>query len=83
MRNVGRILSDMGKVSISLDRILEILNVPVEDIHIGLVPEIHGDIEFKHVYFRYDDANDDVLKDVSFSVKAGETIALMGPTRKW
>lgn len=80
MRNVGRILSDMGKVSISLDRILEILNVPVEDIHSGLVPEIHGDIEFKHVYFRYDDANDDILKDVSFSVKAGQTIALMGPT---
>ncbi|MPM58370.1 putative multidrug export ATP-binding/permease protein [bioreactor metagenome] len=80
MRNVGRILSDMGKVSIALDRILEILNEPIEDIMSGETPEIKGNIVFDHVHFRYDDGNEDVLKDVTFDIKAGQTIAIMGPT---
>lgn len=80
IRNVGRVLSDMGKVSIALDRILEILNEPVEDIETGVTPAIHGEIVFDHVFFRYDDGNDDVLKDISFSIKPKETIAIIGPT---
>ncbi len=80
IRNVGRVLSDMGKVSIALDRILEILNEPMEDIENGITPDIAGNINFDHVTFRYDDGKDDVLKDVSFSIKAGQTVAIMGPT---
>ena len=40
---------------------------------------IKGDIEFKNVWFAYND-EDWVLKDVSFNVKAGETLALVGAT---
>lgn len=80
MRGVGRILSDFGKVSISLGRLLEILNIPKEDIHTGVTPEIKGDIVFDHVSFCYDDGTENVLNDVSFRIKAGQTVALMGPT---
>ena len=43
------------------------------------MPAIKGNVEFKNVTFGYT-PNVDVLKDLSFSVKAGETIALVGPT---
>jgi len=45
-------------------------------------PSIKGDIRFENVWFRYPDAeeNDYVLKDVSFSVSAGSTVALVGET---
>lgn len=42
-------------------------------------PTIHGDIRFEHVSFRYKDG-EEVLKDFNLAVKAGETIALVGPT---
>lgn len=40
----------------------------------GKLPEI----EFRHVSFRYEDCEDDILKDVSFTIKPGERIALVG-----
>ena len=80
MRNVGRILSDMGRVSVAMGRLLDILNEPEEDRDSGETPKIRGNITFEHVYFKYDDGEEYVLKDVSFSVKAGQTVALMGPT---
>jgi ATP-binding cassette subfamily B multidrug efflux pump len=42
--------------------------------------EIQGTIEFKNVSFTYDDTNIQALKNVSFSVKKGETIAIFGKT---
>lgn len=45
------------------------------------LPRIEGRVEFDHVSFAYSDEPDVmVLKDVSFKVKQGETIALVGPT---
>ncbi|MGL6201646.1 MAG: ABC transporter ATP-binding protein [Lachnospiraceae bacterium] len=43
------------------------------------LPDINGEVEFKHVSFSYDD-NVNVLDDVSFHADAGETIALVGTT---
>jgi ATP-binding cassette subfamily B protein len=80
IRNVGRILSDMGKMLVSIGRLQEILNSPVEPLEEGITPEIQGDIVFDHVYFKYEDGEQEVLKDVSFTVKQGQTIALLGPT---
>ena len=45
------------------------------------MPPIQGQVEFSHVSFAYQDEPDKmILKDVSFRVKPGETIALVGPT---
>lgn len=46
----------------------------------GLAPTEKGTICFKNVYFRYPDADADVLEDISFDVKQGETIAFIGST---
>lgn len=46
----------------------------------GLAPTEKGTISFKNVYFRYPDADADILEDISFDVKQGETIAFIGST---
>jgi len=80
MRSLGRIISDMGRMNISIERINEILQEPVEDMETGVTPPIHGDIDFKNVTFQYDDGTAPVLKDISFHINKGETVAIMGPT---
>lgn len=42
--------------------------------------KIEGDIEFKNVYIKYDDTNITALKDISFSVKKGQKVAILGKT---
>ena len=42
--------------------------------------DFKGEISFKNVTFRYPDANQDVLKNISFTAKPGETTAIIGPT---
>lgn len=80
IRQLGRILTDLGKSLVSIERINEILDVQVEDgIEEGLRPEIKGQIEFNNVNFRYDD-NRQILKDISFKVNKGETVAILGAT---
>ena len=81
VRQLGRILADLGKASVSLGRIDEIMSAPVEsEPGLALTPEIRGDIEFRNVSFTYEDGNEKVLDDVSFTVKHGETIAILGST---
>lgn len=43
------------------------------------MPPIHGDIQFDHVWFAYEEENW-ILRDVSFTIKAGETVAFVGAT---
>ena len=68
------------------ERIFDILDTEPDIIDCADVeelPEIKGAVEFSHVSFTYDrgtPAETKVLEDVSFSVKPGETIALVGPT---
>ena len=64
------------------ERIFEILDTPpdiVDDSNVITLPDVKGDIRFDHVSFSYDEETL-ILDDVNFSVKAGETIALVGPT---
>ncbi len=80
VRQMGRMLTDMGKASISIQRIDQIFNEPIEVLREnGEEPPIEGNIEFKNVYFSYDGKND-VLKDISFKIKKGQTIAIIGST---
>ncbi|MBQ1355166.1 MAG: ABC transporter ATP-binding protein [Solobacterium sp.] len=80
IRQLGRILSDIGKSGVSIDRLNEILNEPEEDMTSGERPELSGDIVFDHLSFRYGEEESPVLDDVSLHIRPGETIALMGPT---
>lgn len=67
---------------VSAQRIFEITDQRdiIEDLDKGqALPNMKGDIEFRNVWFAYDDENW-VLKDVSFHVKPGETFALIGET---
>ncbi|MDY3092470.1 MAG: ABC transporter ATP-binding protein, partial [Erysipelotrichaceae bacterium] len=80
IRALGRILSDFGKVTVSLDRIIDICETPGEDLIAGLKPDLRGDIVFRDVYFKYSDDNQDVLKGINLKIKKGESVALIGPT---
>ncbi len=80
VRQLGRILADMGKAAVSLGRIDEILEAPLEkEPGKSLTPNLSGDIEFSHVCFGYDRYND-VLDDVSFTAHRGQTVAILGST---
>jgi ATP-binding cassette subfamily B protein len=80
VRQMGRILTDLGKSTVSLKRIEEILEQPIEEpAEDELKPQIKGEIEFKNVTFGYDESKP-VLKNVSFKVKKGQTVAILGPT---
>ena len=65
-------------------RFYEVMNEPVETDAPDAqhVDKLCGDIEFDHVSFAYDNGNEQkqVLTDVCFSVKHGETVALVGPS---
>lgn len=64
------------------ERIFEVLDTDpdIKDTNdVIQLPEINGDIRFDHVSFSYDD-DVQVLNNISFHVKPGETIALVGPT---
>ncbi len=80
IRQLGRTLSDAGKSLISMERIQDILSEPAEpDEPNALKPDLHGDIVFDHVSFAYDN-EEPVLKDVSFTIPAGKTVAVLGGT---
>ncbi len=80
VRQLGRVLSDFGKATVSLGRLNEIMDVPVEaEAGLALTPEISGHIEFKDVTFGYD-YPDEVLKGISFKVERGQTVAVLGST---
>ncbi len=80
VRQLGRMLADLGKAGVSLGRLEEILVAPVErEPGLALKPEIAGNVEFRNVSFGYEDGQE-VLKDVSFTAKRGETIAILGST---
>ena len=80
VRQLGRILADMGKAGVSLGRLDEILSSPVEkEPGKALEPDLTGDIVFDNVCFGYERYND-VLDGVSFTAKPGQTIAILGAT---
>lgn len=80
LRSFGRILGELSKTKVSAQRICEILREPEEsDSPDSVEADMNGDIEYRHVTFRYDEGGP-VLDDVSFFIKAGTTFAILGGT---
>ncbi len=83
VRQMGRILADLGKALVSLRRIEEILHAEPEAAateELTTLPDrLEGRIEFDGVSFAYDPGRD-VLHDVSFSIEPGQTLAILGPS---
>ena len=81
IRQLGRTLSDAGKAMVSMKRIQAILHeAPEPDEPNALKPDLHGDLVFDHVSFAYPDDNLPVLRDLTFTIPAGSTAAVLGGT---
>ncbi|MBO4926005.1 MAG: ABC transporter ATP-binding protein [Clostridia bacterium] len=80
---VSELIDMTSRGKASLDRISTLLDAEqtVKD-RPGAAPleSIRGDIEFRHLTFRYPDGEFDALRDVSFSIHAGENVGLVGKT---
>lgn len=84
IRNLANYYNKLITNLSSAERVYEIMDMDplVKDGEKAVdLPEIEGNVEFDHVTFAYPDEPDvDILHDVSFKAKKGETIALVGPT---
>ena len=79
VRSLGRVLSDMSKAGVSLDRVGYILQAGEEkDGPQAKAARLSGDIVFDHVTFGYE--GQEVLRDVSFTIPWGSTFAILGGT---
>lgn len=71
------------QAKVSGDRINEVLNTKstiIDGTEKEGQPGIHGEVEFRNVSFRYPNAEESVLSNISFKVKQGETVAIIGAT---
>ena len=77
---LSQIWQDFQQVQISIDRLGDILNMPTEPLNLahGTLPPARGAIEFRNVTFRYRPGMQEALKEISFSIKPGEVIGIVG-----
>ena len=79
VRSLGRVITEMSKVGVSLDRLLYILESG-EEVRPAAPQsaDLRGEIRFEHVSFAYEEKP--VLRDVSFTVPGGSTLGILGET---
>lgn len=83
IRNLGRIIVQTSTGMVSYGRLMEIVKQEREDLYGGSVQpqgDLHGDLVFEDVCFMYADSEQETLKDISFGVRAGQAVALLGST---
>jgi len=83
IRNLGRIIVQTSTGMVSYGRLMEIVKQEREDLYGGSVQpqgELHGDLVFEDVGFMYADSEQETLKNISFRVRAGQAVALLGST---
>ena len=80
IRQLGRMISEMSKAGVSIDRVAYIMESPVEqDDPDAVDAPMDGDIRFEHVNFGYENAPQ-MLHDIDFTMKAGTTLGILGGT---
>ena len=82
IREISQQYSQLQRAGVAAERIFQILETPVEikdKPGAEQLPQIHGEVEFRDVTFGY---NRDlpVLRDFNLHMKAGQTVAIVGPT---
>ncbi len=77
----GMMMMMTSRAAVSLKRIVEILDAEPDLTYLD-VPEqeLTGSVTFDHVSFRYPGEDTDTLKDISFSIKPGEMVGIVGAT---
>ena len=80
IRQLGRMISELSKAGVSIDRVAYIMNSPVEqDEPDAADAPMDGDICFEHVSFAYE-GSPEILHDIHFTMKAGTTLGILGGT---
>ena len=80
VKQSGRLLSELGKTTVAVKRVEEILTEEIEsDLPNETEPEIGGHIVFDHVNFSYPDGKV-ALRDISFEIEKGKTLGILGST---
>ncbi|MEK4105828.1 ABC transporter ATP-binding protein [Paenibacillus sp. FSL R10-2791] len=71
----------LTQASASLERVLELLNEPYDIVDkpgAKVLKDARGEIAFQNVWFKYNEENDWVLKDINLRIQPGQTIAFVG-----
>ena len=80
IRMLGRMISEMSKAGVSIDRVAYIMEAEEEQEHgLALAAPMDRDIAFEHVSFGYE-GSPEILHDVSFTMQAGTTLGILGGT---
>lgn len=81
VRSLGRIISEFGKTIVSVNRIQEVMDQKSEYVDCGNdIHPITGNLSFENVSFTFPDADLPLLNNISFDIKKGETVAIVGRT---
>ena len=83
IRNLGRIIINASAGMVSYGRLMEVVRQAREPLFDGKVQPgapVKGEVVFENVSFMYSDGKEAVLKNVSFQVKPGQAVALLGST---
>src|SRR5438270_450279 len=82
IREISQQYTQLQRAGVAAERIFQILDMPVEIVdrpNAETLPQIQGDVEFRHVKFGYS-RDLPVLHDLNLHIKAGQTVAIVGPT---
>ena len=82
VQNLGNIYNSLITTVSYLERIFQVLDEPVDisdEPEAYVLPPVNGYITFSHVNFSYEKGNR-ILKDITFEINPGESVALVGPT---
>jgi ATP-binding cassette, subfamily B, bacterial HlyB/CyaB len=80
---IAQIWQDFHQARLSVARLGDILNTPAEPTYSAAraaLPAIRGDVAFDHATFRYRIDGPEILRDVSFTVPAGQIVGIVGPS---
>ena len=81
VRRLGRLISEMSKMGVSLNRLGEVLSAePEQDVPDAVTAPMDRDIHFENVSFRYSEDQPEVLRGVSFTIPAGKSFGILGGT---